>query len=361
MFLVKKNFYLSLILFVTLFLVSGCTLSFNTGQNTEGVVDGGVYKSINDGTTWLQKTLISTTAGKPKTFAMLDIISLAMDPSDEKAIYAGSINNGLYYTYDSGASWFQVTSLGQITVNAIAVDPKNKCSIYVASANKLIVSRDCSRTWSPIYFDNDLAETVTSIAVDQYNNNNIYIGISRGDIIKSSDQGVSWKTVNRLKDDVAKILISPNDSRIIFVATKQKGLTRSLDEGNHWEDLTANFYQLDSSSNFHEMVMSASQPGLILLANKYGILKSNDNGHLWSKLNLITPEKDATINSLVLGATDTQKIFYVTNTTFYRSVDGGQNWTTRKLPTSRAGWVLLTEPKDKGALYMAAKTIKSQQ
>lgn len=359
MLFIKKSFYLPFVLLAVLFIVSGCSLSFNTGQKTSSTVDGGVYRSVNDGNNWLQKTLIATVTGKPKTFAMLDIVSLVMDPSDEKAIYAGSLDNGLFYSYDSGASWAQVTSLGQITVSAIAVDPKNKCSIYIASTNKLIVSRDCSRTWTPIYFDNDLDATVNSVAIDQVNTDNVYIGISRGEVIKSSDRGVSWKTVNRLKDDVAKILISPTDSRVVFVATKQKSLIRSLDSGDNWEDLSLNFYQLDSSSNFHDMIMSTSEPGLILLANKYGILKSSDNGHIWSKINLITPEKDATINSLVVGAVDAQKIYYVTDTTFYSSVDGGQNWATRKLPTSRAGWVLLTEPKDKGALYMAAKTIKN--
>lgn len=353
----QKKQFLSLLIGMS-FLLSGCTVSFNTGKVASNN-DGGVFRSTTDGSSWVQKSLIPTVTGKPRTFSSLDIISLTMDPSDEKAIYAGSMDNGLFYTYDSGTNWFQATSLDKITVNAIAVDPKEKCTIYVASANKVITSRDCSRTWSPIYFDNDLNARVTNIAVDQFNNNNVYIGISRGEIIKSSDRGTSWKTVFRFEDEIAKILISPDDSRKIYVGTKRKGLYFSSDEGVRWNNLTENFKHLDANPYFRDLAISKVDPSIIYLATKYGILKSIDSGRIWNKVNLITPEKDATINSLIVSAVNAKAIYYVTNTTFYRSLDGGQNWTTKKLPTARAGWKLLIEPKEKGMLYLSPKEVKN--
>jgi hypothetical protein len=53
-----------------------------------------------------------------------------------------------------------------------------------------------------------------------------------------------------------------------------------------------------------------------------------------------------------------EEIYYATNTTFYRTSDGGKNWTTRKLPTSRAGWRLIVDPEDTNVIYMGVREIK---
>ncbi|GAF89261.1 unnamed protein product, partial [marine sediment metagenome] len=46
------------------------------------------------------------------------------------------------------------------------------------------------------------------------------------------------------------------------------------------------------------------------------------------------------------------------NTTFYRSLDSGENWTTKKLPTTRAGWKLLIDPDNPDIIYMGVRSIK---
>ena len=51
-------------------------------------------------------------------------------------------------------------------------------------------------------------------------------------------------------------------------------------------------------------------------------------------------------------------IYYVTNTTFYRSLDGGINWSSNKLPTSRAGVKLLIDSKNPSIIYLAVRQIK---
>jgi photosystem II stability/assembly factor-like uncharacterized protein len=177
-------------------------------------------------------------------------------------------------------------------------------------------------------------------------------------VIKSSDRGESWKTLSRFKNNIKKIVISPHDSRIIFVATAQKGIHRSTDNGVSWTDLSENLKEFKDSKNLRDLVVSESQSGLIILATRYGLLKSINNGDSWSKIELITPEKKAIINTVVLNPKDAQEIYYVTNTTFYRSLDGGESWATKKLPTTRAGWKLLIDPEDPSIIYMGVKKVK---
>lgn len=337
-------------------IASGCSISFNSGAGSGN--DGGVYRSDTRGDSWVQKVLMPTTSGRPKSIGALNAVSLVMDPSDNKAIYLGTLDNGLFYSYDKGEDWQVSTSLGRVTVNDVAVDPSAKCTIYAASANKVFKSVDCARTWSQVYYDNDAKVSVNAIAIDHYNSNNVFIGTSRGEIIKSSDKGNSWQTLDRFEDNVEKIVIRPDDTRIMFVATARKGIFRSTDAGVHWTDLGDNLKGFSDAMRFRDLVVSSSEPGTVILATHYGLLESSDNGNVWKSIKLITPEKDAIINAVAIGPKDAKEIYYVTNSTFYRSIDGGANWSTKQLPTTRAGWKLLIDPQNPKTIYMGAKALK---
>jgi photosystem II stability/assembly factor-like uncharacterized protein len=295
-----------------------------------------------------------------------------MDPQDSRAIYLASVDNGLYYTYNITDGWQFVSSLPQATVNDIKVDPKSKCIIYAAIANRVYRSSDCSRTWSQIYFDNNTGIVVNTIVIDQYNTSNIYIGTSRGEIIKSIDSGSSWRTIQRLTDGVSHLMISPLDSRLIFVATSKNNIfsftsntntnpANSADlEANflveNWTDLNEVLKNFDLGSNFKDI--SINPDGTMFIATSKVILRSKDNGFTWDNVNLIQPEKDAVINALAVDPQNSNNIYYITNTTFFRSSDGGATWTTKKLPTKRSGQELLIDFKNPNMIYLGTKQVQ---
>jgi photosystem II stability/assembly factor-like uncharacterized protein len=352
----KHKTKIFIIFFAVTLALSGCTIQFNSSDN--GVNSGGMYVSANKGDTWTQKVLIPSSSGKPRSIASLDVLALAMDPSDYKTLYLGSSGNGLFFTYDNGENWQIASTLGKVTVNAIAVDPVEKCTIYAAAENKVYKSIDCSRTWAQAYYDNDPAALVNAIAVDSYNNKNIFIGISRGDLLRSGDKGGSWQTVARFQDRVDKIVFSASDSRVIFAGTRGKGIFRSQDNGFNWVSLNEELSPLKLVNSFRDLAVSKAKPGFIILANNYSLIASVDNGNTWTRLDLIIPETGAVINSVFVGPKNADEIYYVTNTTFYRSLDGGKTWTTKKLPTPRAGWRLLMDPENANVIYMGVKTVK---
>jgi len=345
--------------FIALFLAvglaaSGCAISVKTSG---GGLDGAVYKTADKGETWAQKSLVLTVSGQSKTIKTLDGSSLAVDPSDNKAVYYGTVENGLWYTYDGGESWQAAKTLGAVTIKAIAVDSADKCNIYVAVDNKVIKSVDCARTWQQAYYDNDPKVAVTDIAIDAYNSANVYISTTRGEVIKSFDRGSNWRTMGRFDNDVLRVAVSSHDSRIIFAGTSKKAIFRSLNGGETWQDLSAGLKDFQDSYKFRDLVLPKSEKGLVLLATRYGLLKSKDNGDTWEAINLITPEKDAVINALAASPKNSAEIYYVTNTTFYRSGDGGNTWTTKKLPSTRAGWNLAIDPVDTSVVYLTVRTL----
>jgi len=336
--------------------ISGCSISFSPKEG--GGNDGGVYLSSDKGKRWQQAVLVPTISGSPGSIGGLNTSALNMDPSDSQAIYFGSIDNGLFYSYNYAKEWQKAEGLGGVTINDIAIDPSSKCIIYVAIGNKIYKSTDCNRSWSQVYYDTDVNLSINSIAIDHYDSTRVYIGTSRGEVIKSLDRGVSWKTIGRFNDKVKKVLISSHDSRLIFAATAQKGIFRSADSGINWLNLEENLKDIKGALNFRSLVLPTADSDLVILASNYGLLKSSDNGDNWESIELITPEDNAIINSVVVSPKNSKEIYYVTNTTFYSSLDGGENWTSQKLPTTRVGWKLLIDPDNTNIIYLGARSIK---
>lgn len=367
-----KSFKLILALAGLVFLTSACSISTNSSGNAQSA-DSSVFASGDRGDTWRALNAVPNITGRVGSIADVSVNLIAMDPQDSKALYLGTYDSGLYYTYNITEGWNEVKDLPKATVNDIKVDPKSKCIIYVAVGNRAYRSNDCNRSWTQIYFDNNPGITVNAIAVDQYNTSNIYIATSRGEIIKSIDSGNSWRTIQRLEEGVARLLISPLDSRLIFVATLKNNIfsfnsntntnpANSADlEANflveNWTDLNEVLRDYNLGLSFKDIVLSAKDGALFLATDKV-ILRSGDNGATWENIKLIQPEKDAVINALAINPQNSNDLYYVTNTTFFRSSDGGATWTTKKLPTKRAGRELLIDFQNPNVIYLGTKKIQ---
>ncbi|MFA5420671.1 MAG: hypothetical protein WC280_01420 [Patescibacteria group bacterium] len=346
------------------FVLSSCSIS------TKGTAanDGGVFISANSGETWRQMSLIPTISGTPGSIANTDVSKLVIDPGDSSAIYLASIDNGLYYTYNITRGWNKVLALpSSSTVNAVAVDNKNKCTYFAALENKLFRTSDCGRNFVQTYFDNNTGVGVTAVAIDHYNSSNVYLGTSRGDVLRSLDGGNTWRAIQRLNDGVKEILINPKDSRTVFVATVKNGMYKfnssggaSLEEleqyknrfdNTNWTDYGSELKEFSLGVNFKSLVYSHSD-GSILLATDKVIVRSFDDGRSWLKLSLLTPEKDSAINAVAVNPQNADEIFYVTNTSFFRSVDGGNSWSVRQLPSSRIASSILIDFNNPNIIYI---------
>lgn len=348
----NKLFVLTALIILTV-AASGC-VTFKTDESQD-TTNRGVFKSVNKGETWTQKVLVPNVSGRPASIGGVNVNNLIFDPSDNKAIYWGSIGNGLLYSYDGAESWNLASALGKATINDIAVDPNAKCVIYAAIENKVYKSTDCSRNWSQSYFGSDLKIGIKTVAVDFLNSSIVYFGASDGSIVKSADGGDTWRKTDKLNGEISSLEISPNDSRIIFAAAGKKEIFKSTDSGETWSDLGESLKEFKNFIDIRDFKFSLSASNHIFLASGKALFKTEDNGGSWTELKLLDSAKTSDINALAIGPTDEKEIYYLTNTAFLRSIDGGVNWTSKKLPTAAAGVSLLIDPKNPSIIYMGAK------
>jgi photosystem II stability/assembly factor-like uncharacterized protein len=348
----------SLLLVATVTMGAGCSISLKNSGNTTAV-DGGFWVSLDKGVTWQQSVAVPTISGV-SSISSLDDSSLAIDPKDTGALYFGSLSDGLYYTFGLSNGWTKADSLKESKINSVAVSPNDKCVIYAAAGNKIYRSNDCNRTWTQIYYDNDTNISINVVAVDFYNAGRVYFGNSRGDIGRSNDGGDHWVTVLRTGSNINDIVFNPDDSRKIFVATSDQGIYRTADAGENWTPLEDKMKDFKNSFNIIALAVTPGDNSLVFAATTYGLLKSSDFGNTWLKIDLVTPEEDSSISSLAVNAQNPKEIYYVTNTTFYSSSDGGASWRTKKLPSTRAGRKLLIKPDETNVIFLTVKKTKEQ-
>jgi photosystem II stability/assembly factor-like uncharacterized protein len=358
----KKITLIALIISLS-FILSACGLSVRRSGDLG--VAGGVFVSGNQGNTWKNMSFSPSTSGEPISLTHLDVKEIVVDPSDDQALYMATYGRGLFYTYNLNEGWRKVNGLPTATINSVAINPDYKCTIFASVANRLYKSVDCTRTWTQVYSDDNPEVAVTSVVIDHYNSDNIYITTSRGEVIKSINRGDFWRTIHRFNNGVIKLKISPQDSRLLFVATSRNEFFSFNSPSIKSDNLEENF-TVSNMTNLSEVLENirrtnireiniCSKEGVIILATEQKLLRSPDNGITWEDIDLIPSERDASIKAVAINPQNSQELYYATDTNFYRSQDGGVSWNTKRLPTQRAGSSLLVSPANPQIIYLGVR------
>ena len=361
----KKTLFVALL--VVLFVTAGVgCISF--GGQSNGAV--GMYRSSDKGEKWEGIFAFPTLQGV-KSLAALKIYIVVRDPSDVGTMYVGSRGQGMYYTLDAGDSWDAVSFFNNKFIYGIAIDPKDKCNIYVSEGSHIYKSSDCTRTWQLMFTEERPGQRISDLAVDHNNPNTIYGSQINGDILRSTDAGKSWRIIKRFGFTVRNIIASPlvKDKTRLYVASRENGLFRSDDGGENWTDLSDGFKDFNQSLTYYRLILDPNKADSLYWVSKYGILRSSDAGKSWNQLSLLTPPGSVDIYSFTLNPANSNELYYTgtvtdgkkknVRSTFYKTSDGGNNWVTRKLPTNTIPVFMSVHPKNSSVLYMGFATLES--
>lgn len=343
----------SVIILPAALLLGGCSIGDLFGSNTAELPPVGIYKTLDNGDTWSTANKILSTEGSP-TLNAINVNSLILDPNDRQTLYLGSTAHGLFYTYDSAAQWWQSGPIRSGSISAIAVVPKpeDKCTLYLATANRIFKTEDCGRFWDQQYYDTRLKEKILTLVVDSSNTNVIYAGLTTGDVLVSSDAGKNWKTLSRLPGDVETLAQHNLDADTFYAVVQNQGIWKSVDSGVTWENMSKEWREYKDAVKVSDIAVDVNRPDTFIVASSYGLLRTTDGGETWESVSLLTKPNEAKIYSIAIDPQDTRKIYYTTDSTLYRSSDAGQTWETRALPVSGALTEILVDPKLSNVLYM---------
>lgn len=346
-----KPFLQTVSVFVLLTLLgAGCT---SLGGTKNKAADGGVFKSVDAGSTWTSVAAVPTAQGMG-TLATSNVLNLELDPNDKFFLYASTRENGMLYSEDGAASWRlpRQAALRDGTILTVEVDPSDSCRAYIAKGSRLYKTSNCLRTFDDeVYVESRGGITIIQLMVDWYAKGTVWMGLSNGDVLKSTDYGKSWKTMLKVKEEISEIMLSNKDSRVILISTFKAGVQRSIDGGEHWEKLEGTFSELKEANSVYGLTQT-KDGSVMLAATQYGLLRSEDTGSTWQAIDLLTSPGQLAIRAVGIAPKDPKVIYYVTPSTFYRTADGGKTWQTQKFPSTRIPRAMLIDPEDASVLYV---------
>jgi len=143
------------------------------------------------------------------------VISLAIDPADTSAIFAGTAQHGLYETTNGGATWGKL-SLAPSEVFGLAIDPVTTSTIFAAASGGIYRSTDGGATWGKVLSN---AFAGVAVAVDPANASEVIASTTgpRGGVFLSTDGGTMWSRFDRgIYDpfDVVALAFDQDGSRV---------------------------------------------------------------------------------------------------------------------------------------------------
>ena len=353
----KRTLISTLTLVAAALLTSGC---FGIAVNTKATKtpDGFVFGSADGGVTWKQAAILLRPGANALSLANATVTTLVVDPTDPNALYAGTPDRGLFYSFTGGRDW-QATLENQGAITAVAVDPLNHCVLYVAIASTLQKSVDCGRNWQRLVVTSGkTTNTITAIVVDNQTSGHVLVGTGIGELHRSNDGGDSWALIYKFKRSVTRMILNPNDASIIYAAINGEALYRSTDSGATWENVSPRdpndlklVRLIKGVSAYRDLAIDYTVSDGIFLASDAGLYHSDDGGVSWSSTTMpVTLERGVRLGQLVVDSDNNNHIFLSVGKRLASTENGGETWTWHDLPSARP-LVEMVRPPNKSYLF----------
>ena len=203
------------------------------------------------------------------------------------------VNSGLYRMADGDEEWTLLeTGLPQApAIRALTIHPENPDIVYAGTQDGPYVSTDHGDHWEKVNAP-DHGLPVWSIMFDPRDSDVLYAGYESCQICRSGDRGESWSqlpvsvrfpdvTLGPGSNPAKRVLMmagSLSNAGEMYAAIEVGGLIRTLDGGDHWENLSHGQYVNDDEVDMHGVLASTLRPGAVFGIGRAGLFSSQDRG-----------------------------------------------------------------------------------
>ncbi|MFN5416159.1 MAG: WD40/YVTN/BNR-like repeat-containing protein, partial [Flavobacteriia bacterium] len=174
------------------------------------------------------------------------------------------------------------------------------------------------------------AGRVNFVRFDPNDPNVIYVGTPDGGLWKTTNGGTSWTVLTEQLEAIgcSDIAIDPNNSQILYLGTGDSdggdsysiGLLKSTDGGLTW-GATGLVHSVAQGRTISRVLIDPTNSNTILVAASNGIFRSVNAGANFTSVNT------GSFKDLEFKPGDPSTV-YAVGTSFRKSTNNGQNWTT---------------------------------
>ncbi|MGF1559815.1 MAG: glycosyl hydrolase [Flavobacteriaceae bacterium] len=318
------------------------------------VSSGGLWKTVNSGTTWKPLT-------DKEAFYATGCVTI--DPSNSGIIWLGTgennggrhigIGHGVFKSSDGGESWTMMGLPKSEHISKIIVHPEDSNVVWVAAQGPLWSSGgerglyktiDGGKTWKQT-LGIDEWTGVTDLVIDPRNPDVLYaaswqrhrtvaayLGGGPGTALyKSEDGGERWTQLKTglPKENMGKIglAISPMQPDVLYAAIeleRRKGAVyRSENQGGSWQKMSETVSDGTGPHYYQELVASPHIFDKIYLMN-VRVLVSENGGKTFATLK--EEEKHSDNHSLTFKSSDPEYLLMGSDGGIYESFDSAETW-----------------------------------
>lgn len=289
--------------------------------NENDIFGGGInmWRSTNGGTNWNCITMWFTGTSLPYVHA--DHHHLTFKPGSNE-LYSGH-DGGVDKTTNLGTTWINRNDGLQIMQFYRISHALTNNTTALGGAQDNGTNRMVGTAWTQIYGGDGMDN-----AIDPTNANNMYASSQFGNFGRSTNGGNSFTSISPTGQGgtgawVTPIVHHPTTSGTIYIA--YRSVCRSTNRGTNWDTIGLNIL----SSNATYLAVTPANPNHFVVGNGSQIFRTTNGGTNWTNIkgtlpnsiNRVTihPTRPDTIYAVIDGWTSGSKVF--------RSFNGGSTWT----------------------------------
>jgi photosystem II stability/assembly factor-like uncharacterized protein len=195
-----------------------------------GALGNGVFSTADGGASWSKATFT------PFEPFFGSFVRLAFAPGSAGRVYLAPRGSGLFRSNDAGRS-FQLASLREPRIGAVAVDPRNPDVLYAGAFDNgrgLYKSTDGGTTLISLRVPGNFS----TIAIDPRSPDTVYAASRGGGVLRSVDAGATWVSASAglpPANEVLAVAVDPGIAGRLYAWVKAAGLFVSADGGASWK------------------------------------------------------------------------------------------------------------------------------
>ncbi len=306
------------------------------------------------------------------------IAAAVCSPTDPDRYFVGGADSGVWRTTDGGASWTALTDdLPTTAIGALAIDPTDENVIYAGTGEAnfayhsrfgrgVFKSTDGGENWTALAESTFAGRCISRVVVDPIDPLVVYAAVTPAGgflpagsaakghpqandpvgVFKSSDGGVNWTqlTTGLPSKATTDLAMQPDDSQVLYAAVGHifgdlaNGIYKTTDGGQVWTKLAGGLPTTDvgrisiavAPSMPQRLYASITQVATATggSAELRGLWRSDNGGATWIQRSITNymASYGWYLNVVSVHPTAPDTVI-VGGLTLHRSINGGSSWT----------------------------------